>query len=229
MKRQGASLKKGTLVDYSSASRITTLYGNDMAAIRTEYSRQRSIIRKRVERMAAAGETSNITYQKFGNVAEQLPTVRSLTDSQVLEMLTRTSGQIAGGYNATLSQVREARARATKDLRIEAEAAGDTELATFLSKPMTPAQYRRIGRLTSMLREVALKIPTGDVYSVAAKEVLGKDSKESLFDKAKRALKVLGIDEIEDGTLALERIKQQFTSKGTTRISWKRAHSRRGN
>ena len=46
------NLAKGTqLVDYANPSRILRAFDNDMSRIRAEYSRQRSIIRKRIERM----------------------------------------------------------------------------------------------------------------------------------------------------------------------------------
>ena len=229
MKRQGASLKKGSLVDYSSASRIMSLYGNDMAAIRAEYSRQRSIVRKRVERMAAAGETTNITFKKFGNVHEQLPTVRSLSDAQVLEMLTRTSRQLAGGYKATLSEIRQGRRDLQETIRQQAEDAGDEDLAQALDKPLTPSQWEKVVRLMGMVQKVNGKTWSSDiVLQSAMKVVLEGKRKESLLTKAARLLSDLGIDEDPSGKDALESVKEQFTAKGTTRVSWAKAHGKRG-
>ncbi len=45
-----------SLVDYASQDRILKAYNNNMKEIREDASRYRSIIRKRLDRMEAAGE-----------------------------------------------------------------------------------------------------------------------------------------------------------------------------
>ncbi len=228
--RRGARLEIGTLTDYASPSRILKLFGGDMAAIRTEYSRQRSIIRKRVERMAKAGETHNITFSKFGNVREQLPTVKSLTDAQVLEMLSATAGQLGGGYKtSTLSQIKQSRLDWQRAAKAEAEDMGDTATAEALSKPLTSSQWEKVNRLMGMIRNVTGNSVGSDyVKQEAIKQVVGGRSKESLLTKAARILDALGIDEDSSGNDALERVKSQFTARGTTRVSWAKAHQKRG-
>lgn len=228
--RKYAGLTKGTIIDYASPSRIMDLYGGDMKAIRAEYSRERSIVRKRVERMEAAGETSNITFQKFGNVKEQLPTVKELSDSEVLDMLGEMARQIGGGYKSTtLSQIQESRKDWQETMRQQAEDMGDEDLAEALNKPLTPKQFDNLRRMMGMIQKVVGKQQTSDtVLQAALKQILKGGKKESLLTKAARALDELGIDETPDGGDALEVIKSQYTAKGTNRVSWQKAHGKRG-
>lgn len=230
--RRGAKLEKGTLVDYASASRIMKLFEGDMKAIRAEYSRQRSIIRKRVERMAAAGETHNITFGKFGNVRNQLPTVRSLTDAQVLEMLQATAGQIASGYRtATLSGIKMSRIDWQKQAAHDAKAAGDTETAEKLTaRDLSAAQWDRIGRLMGMVTKVTANLSVGsdEVYTSVIQEVVGGGYEPNLFKTAQTIFDILDIQEDKDDKLAMESVKEKYTAKGTVRVSWKKARQKRG-
>lgn len=227
--RKLASLSKGTLVDYASPARIRSLFGDDMSKIRSEYSRQRSILRKRMERMEKAGETFNRAFERFGDVKTQLPTIRELTDQQVLEMLSRTAQQIGGGYQGTVSEIRASRKDAQEALKAQAESMGDEDLADALDKPLTPRQYERMQRLMGMIQKMIGKNYTSDeVRTAALKEVLNGKGKESLLTKASRALESLGFDTDNNGEMLAAKIKEQYTAKGTVRVSWSKAHGKRG-
>ena len=103
MARKYAGFSKGTLADYASPSRIENLFNNSMKDIRAEASRMRSIIRKRMERMEIAGETTNRSFELFGDRKTSLPSINSMTDAQVKEFMSRAAQQIGGGHMATLS------------------------------------------------------------------------------------------------------------------------------
>lgn len=226
--RKYAGLTKGTLIDYASPSRIMDLYGGDMKAIRADASRLRSIVRKRAERMEAAGETSNITYQKFGK--EGIPAINTLTDQQVLDLEGELARQIGAGFKtATLSGIQESNKDWQEAMKDQAETMGDEDLAEALQKPLTPKQIDNLKRMMGMIQKVVGKQQTSDtVLQAALKQILKGGKKESLLTKAARALDELGIDETPEGGDALEAIKSQYTAKGTNRVSWQRAHGKRG-
>ena len=230
--RRGAKLEKGSLTDYASPARIMALFEGDMKAIRAAYSRHRSIIRKRVERMAAAGETHNITFGKFGNVRTQLPTVNSLTDAQVLEMLSATAGQIGGGYrSATLSGIKMSRIDWQREAARDAREAGDLETASKLTKrDMSASQWDRVGRLMGMVKKVtgAFSPGSGEQYSAVIQEVVGSGYQPNLFKLAQSIFDKFGIQEDTEGRLVMESVKEKYTAKGSVRISWQKVHKRRG-
>lgn len=231
-KRQGATLARGTtFLDYASPARILAAFENDMRKIRAEYSRQRSIIRKRVERMEKAGEIYNPYYERFGRNRElSLPTVKTLSDADLLLMLSSTARGIAGGYQATVSEIRESRADTLGALKAQAEAAGDEDLAEALAKGLSAKQLAQVGRIMGMIKRVVGKTEDSNtVRETAMRVVLGKRKGESLLGMAARTMDLLGVGEDEEGNTGnLEALKERYTQKGTVRVSWKKAHSKRG-
>lgn len=222
----GARLPEGTfLTDFASSERVRAALGSD-AAIQAEYSRQRSIIRKRVERLAAAGETYNRLYKTFGNLEQALPTVKNLTTEQMAKLLGATSRAIAGGYQNTLRAIRESRRSTSNALRKQAEAEGDIALAEALARDPTPAQMEKIYRLMGMVERTLGKkmVDTNELLEDATKIVMSSRSKTSLLTMASQLMANQGFDELED----LAALKDRFTARGTVRVSWSRAHGKRG-
>ncbi len=227
--RKQAGLKSGTtLTDYASGSRIEKAFGGSMKDIRAEYSRQRSIIRKRVERMEEAGETYNKFYGIFGD-RSAIPSAKGLTDAQVLKHLSMTAQAIGGGYVSTVSEIRERREELRERMQDQAEEYGDTELAEMLKRPLTPSQYARAGRLMGMIRQALGKyLGSDDTYQESLKVILKDDGKTSLLTLANRVLNnVLGEENVS--VEYLEKMKEKYTAKGTVRVSYAKAHRKRGN
>ena len=215
---KSAGLPEGlTLLDFSSAAAIKRALGSDRA-IRAEYSRQRSIVRKRMERMAAAGETSNRAFQRFGDIRTALPTARELSTTQMLEILQRTSQELAGGKVSTL---REAR----KSKRNKARSFNEAAKATGMDHPLTDNQIERISRLMGMVQTVLGKKAYdsgGQQEEATALVTAPGGSKRSLLSMAAEMLSRYDAD-IED----MEKVKERFTSKGTLRVSWTKARKKR--
>lgn len=222
----GARLPEGTfLTDFSSPERVLKILGSE-SAIQAEYSRQRSIIRKRIERMAAAGEVYNRLFKTFGNLAEDLPAVKNLTTEQMAKLLGATSRAIAGGYQNTLKEIRSARKEVVSVMRQRAEQEDDSELAEALSKDPTPAQMARIHTIMGMVqRTLGRKMAdSNELLEDATKMVMTSKSKTSLLTLASQVMAAQGYDDMDD----LMAMKDRFTAKGTTRVSWAKAHKARG-
>lgn len=230
MATQRASLARGTtILDYANPTRILKAFDGDMKAIRAEYSRIRSIERKRIDRMREAGEVYNKFYSRYSD-PEALPTTRSLTDKEVLEYLSDAAHGIAGGYKSSLSEIREARKDTLEALQAEAAENGDYELVEMLSKNPTAKQMADVGKMMGMIQKTVGKLEDSNkVYQAALKAVLGK-SKESLLSKTARVMMELGFDEDEEGneTGSLERLKSTYTSKGNYRVSYQKSRGKRG-
>lgn len=231
-KRTGARLAEGTtLIDYASHSRIMKAFNNDMRAIRAEASRERSIIRKRIERMEKAGETYNKFYEKYGqNKEAMLPNLKNLSDAEVLEFLGMYAQGLGGGYQSTVTDIRKSREEVVESLRLEAEESGDEEFAFALAKPPTAKQMADVGRLMGMIQKVVGKlVDSGTTYQLAMKMILGRDKKESLLSKASRMMQTLGLDEDEDGNVSrLEELKKTFKANGQYRASYLKSRGKRG-
>lgn len=222
----GARLPEGTfLTDYSSPERVRKTLGSD-SAIQAEYSRQRSIIRKRIERMAAAGEVYNRLFKTFGNLAEDLPVVKNLTTEQMAKLLGATSRALAGGYQNTLKAIRAARKEAVSVMRQRAEEEDDTELAAALSKEPSPAQMARIHTIMGMVQRTLGRkmVDSNELLEDATKMVMTSKSKTSLLTLASQVMAAQGYDDMDD----LMAMKDRFTARGTTRVSWAKAHKARG-
>ena len=227
--RSKSNLAPGTtLLDYASGAKIRAAFNDDMAAIRREHSRQRSIIRKRIERMEKAGETYSAFYRIYSDRETGIPSTKTVTDSQVLESLSMFAQGLGGGYVSTLSEVRERRKELQESIMEQAEEMGDTELAELLKKPLTPRQYGRIGRVMGMIRSTMGKyVGSDEVYQEAMKVVLKDDGKTSLLTLANKVMvNQWGAENIT--TEMLESMKDKYTARGTIRVSYKRAHGKRG-
>ena len=223
--KNSARLAPGTtIVDYSSPGRIRAAFGSEKA-IREEYSRLRSITRKRVERLEKAGETHNWLYRTFGDLKTALPSSRGLSTGEMMTRMAAAARAVGGGYQSTLREIKEARREQASALAVEAEESGDTELAELLRKNPTSAQWDRINRVMGMIRKtVGKSISSDDVQMAAIKEVLSSKSKRSLLSIAASVINDLDMGDEN----SLEALKAQFTTKGTTRISWKQSHGKKG-
>ena len=227
MPRKQAGLKVGGFIDYASPARILKAFGNDMAEIRKEYSRQRSIIRKRVERMAEAGMTRNATFERFGDVKTQLPTVKSLSDRQLLEMLSSTAHEIGAGYQtSTVSGIRASRQARVNRLKAEADQEDDEETEDYLDRPITDRQWDRINRTLGMIQRVMGYYNEGS-SELVMKYVLEKGkSKRSLVDIAMDVMKEIGVDMEEMDMKST--LSEKYTREGKVKASFKKAHQKRG-
>ena len=227
--RKSASLKEGTtLYDYSSATRIKEAFGNNMRDIRAEASRYRSILRKRVERMEQAGETYNKFYNLYKDRERMLPSIKGLSDTQVMKYLSMYAQAIGGGYVSTVSEIREHRDELRQRMYDEAEEFGDEELMEYLKRPITPRQYGQIGRIMGMIRTaIGQYVGSDDVYQEAMKVVLADDGKTSLLTLANKVLdNMIGEENVESEMR--DAMKERYTARGTTRVSYKKAHGKRG-
>ena len=228
--RKSASLAPGTtLLDYASGAAIMRAFNNDINAIRREYSRQRSIIRKRLDRLEAAGETSSNFYRKFSDRERSIPSLVNLNTQEVLLMLAKTAGVIGGGYQSTVSEIRASRAKAQAKMKSQAIEFGDTELAERLDKPITNRQAARIGRLMGMVKEVLGNFyyaNSADVYETAIKQVLNDKKQTSLLTLADDVLSLVAKQEKDASWM--DTIKEKYTAQGKVRVSYKKAHVKRG-
>ena len=227
-----ASLPAGmTLLDFASPARIMKAFDNDMKAIRAEYSRERSINRKRVERMREAGETYNPYYKHYGEKFDKvMPSARELTDQELLRALSVAAHGIGGGYLSTVKDIRESRTDTIEALKLQAEDDEDEELLAALSKKPTAKQMADVGKMMGMIeRTVGKLMDSGTVYQEAIKSVMNGKKGESLLTKTARVMQELGIDTDETGEQDnLERLKSMHTQKGDLRASYKKSRQKRG-
>lgn len=225
MARRKSLLKEGTIPsDYRShRSQLETL-GSE-AAIRSEYSRLRSIIRKRVERMQEAGETTNRFFSRFGDMDRAIPTAKGLETSEMSMRLSAMAQALGGGYTGTVREIREERKAAMERMAAEAEDAGDDETADFLrSNTPTAKQWDKIHAVMGIVfGTVGRSVGSKEVEVAAAKLVLGKQKKSAL-QMAAEVARDLGFD--ETGTLS--EMKERYRQDGKQRVAWTRAHQRRG-
>ena len=214
-----------TITDYASYARLKSAFGTD-AAIVSEYSRERSILRKRLERMEAAGETDNWLYKTFGNMKEDLPTARGMSAQQAAQMLASTARALGGARSASLSEIRKSRAETKEVLAQQAEDADDEDFADAIRK-MTDKQWRKMTKVMGMVQRTvgARNLDSEKVMQEAAKIVLNTKGKTSVLTMAANVIANLGLD---DNTGNLEKLGQMFTKTGSTRVSWKKAHAKRG-
>ena len=220
--RRGAKLPPNTsLLDFSTPAKILEKLGSD-AAVRREYSRQRSIIRKRVERMAAQGETSSQFYKTFGDLATALPTAKGLSTQEMLMRMTASARAIGGGYQSTLTQVKAARQETASRLADQARQVGDVETANALERGLTPSQMEKMGKLWGILRATMGKrfsraIGSGDINLMIAETVI--EGKRSVLSMAATLINDLG-----GGTAELEGAMERYTQTGKERVAWTRSH-----
>ena len=228
--KKGAGLAKGTrLADYASPSRIKTAFDNNEKAIRAEYSRQRSIVRKRIERLEKAGEVYNEFYERFGNLDQSLPSLKNLTTEQAMRLMSSSASALAGGYQTSLSEIRSAREDVLESLAAQAEEEEDYETAEMLRTDMSPAKFDRMRRLMGILNHAGVTRfkPSGDTWKAAAQAILSNDSHTSLLKLAGEVMDKLGI-EFEDQVKFMQSAKETYTAKGRYRVSYQKARQKRG-
>ena len=235
-----ARLPEGTtLLDFASPGAIMRAFEGDERRIRAEYSRQRSIVRKRIERMAAAGETENFVYRKYGDLKSALPTADRLSTRQMLDILTSTASTIGGGYQSTLRDIKKRRQRLRKTIE-EQEQKGEAKAKTRTKAKgttedegedegdggkLSDAQLRRIQKLMGMTQFVLGKArDSGELLEMVTDTVRQGGGKRNLLSMAAEILNAYGAAEPED----LEGLKSRFTAQGTMRVSWAKAHGKRG-
>lgn len=233
-----ARLPEGTtLLDFATPGAIMRAFEGDERRIRAEYSRQRSIVRKRVERMAAAGETENFVFRKYGDLRSALPTADKLSTRQMLDILTSTASTIGGGYQSTLRDIKQRRQRLRKTIeeqqkgeakaktRRKGKATAEDEEDEGDGGKLTDAQLRKIQKLMGMTQFVLGKArDSGELLEMVTDTVRRGGSKRNLLSMAAEILNAYGAAEPED----LEGLKSRFTAKGTTRVAWSKAHGKRG-
>ena len=227
---QKSLLREGTIPhDYRSlASQIRTL-GSEHD-VREEYSRLRSIIRKRVERMASAGETENTFYRKFGDLGHALPSARGLSTQELSMRLSVAAHALGGGFSGTVREIKESRRAAMERLAQQAEDEGDDETAEFFRDPanINPKKWAKFQKVMGLVFSVVGKsVGSGDVEQAAAKIVLGETGKKkSVLQMAAEVTSDLGLDPDTEMNL-LEFMKKRYREDGQERVSWKKAHKRR--
>lgn len=214
-----------TITDYASYARLQSAFGSD-AAIVSEYSRERSILRKRLERMEAAGETDNWLYRTFGDMKENLPTAKGMSAREAAQILASTARALGGARNASLSEIRATRKEAREDLAVQAEEAEDFEFASAI-RGMTDKQWRKMTKVMGMVQRTvgARNLDSNELMQISAKIVLNAKPKMPILSMAANAIRELGLD---DDTANLEKLGAMFTKSGKTRVSWRKAHSKRG-
>lgn len=241
-----------SLVDYASQDRILKAYDNNMKAIREDASRYRSIIRKRLDRMEAAGEIYNPYYEFYKDREKTIAPIRGMSDKEVMRILPTWAAGVSGAYKDTLSEVRQARkdvAAAWASVMAEnqkediqrktAEAIekgeeidlDDDDLTDWGSavENITPEQLADVGRIMGMITHaVGIKgklLDSSSVYQDALKAVLGKD-KHSLLTKATQIIKNMGLD--DSNSSGIEKMKDKYNWQGRVKVSYQKSHKKRG-
>lgn len=225
------NLAKGTqLVDYANPSRILRAFDGDMSRIRAEYSRQRSIIRKRIERMEKAGEIHNDFYRRFGNMQETIPSLKGLSNEQVMRAMSGTANALVGGYQTTLKEIKEARLTAFEEFKAQAKKEGDKKLLQELETQGLSSQgYQDIRTLMGYLENAGvIKVkPSKSVYTSVIKAYYKKKDNESLMDIASKVVKRLRLD-ADTKSGMLEKIQQRSNAPGGKSVSFNEARRKRG-
>ena len=232
-KRSKSYLKGKTLMDFSSPMRILETFGNNDRAIREEYSRQRSIIRKRIERLELAGEVNNWLYQRFGNFAIEMPTARELTTKQMMMIMKSSAGVLSGAYqDVTLRSIKKSQREAFRTAAKTASHYGDKETADILRTPKAKELWEQIIRVYGMIKPEKQTIYA--MLGEAAHQVIKRYEQEekrkggprniSLITIAGSVAKAMGMD--KDKTIA--DIKKVYTGEGKKKPDFKKAKKARG-
>ena len=223
-KRTKSRLAPGTsITDYASASRIRSAFGSEKA-IREEYSRQRSIIRKRIERMSAAGETSNWLYNTFGDLQTAMPSSKGLSTETMMQIMASSSRALSGAYQSTLTDVVASRKDTIEAMKTAAEEAGDDEFAALLDRGVSAAQWKRVTTAMGMIQRITGRnIDSETTMRSITEAVLTSKSKRSVLSIASQVINDLGLGDVD----AIEKLSERFTASGSTRVSWSKAHKQR--
>ena len=218
-----------TLPDYSTPSRILAAFGGDMSKVRAEYSRQRSIVRKRLDRMEAAGETYNKFYEYYKDRNNMIPSARSLSDHDLMDAMRRTAMALSGGFKGTVTEVKESRENVVDDMIAEAEEAEDYEFAEMLRGPVSSKQLAQMGSVMGMIQRVIGRTYSSDELRQTALKYVLQNPNESLLSKASRIMIDLGYGE-DDGTSLqkLEQLKAMHTEDGHFTVQYKQSRRKRG-
>lgn len=268
--RQTAHLPTGmTLLDFATPTRIMQAFGGDMKAMRAEYSRQRSIIRKRVERMEQKGEIYNKFYNYYGDLQKAAPSARGLSDKTIMNYLMSTAQALGGGYKSTIDDVAASRKDAVMSMLQQAALADDREYVFSLLDPdlsaeqkekdfnllkegksgqikkkdireISPEQYAKAWRMVGMIQKISLvNAPYNVLFNDAMKTVLHESSKgkpkgllsmtAELMHKMSIQLEdeELGVEEVSKES-ALNSLKKVYNNQGRQKVSYKKAHKKRG-
>lgn len=112
--RRAGLAKNKLITDYSTdLSKMVKTFGSEQA-VADEYSRMRSILRKRAERMAKAGETDNAFYRHWGDVHTAMPTVKELRSqpggmSDMTRLMAKMAKTLQSPYASTVADLRKRR------------------------------------------------------------------------------------------------------------------------
>lgn len=225
MARSKSALKEGmTQMDFSSMKRIRAAFDNDEKAIRAEYGRMKDIINKRVDRLAAAGETRNNFYRIFGR--NPLPSAREMSTKEIMLKMAPMARALSGSYASSLREIKSSRQEAKERLAQSARKAGDEEAAEEL-EDLSDADYEKIKIIMGMLDNVVRKNLTSKETEDAAYAALRKRKKgDSIKDMAKQALNELDLTPKQKRE-ALHSIDFRWTEKGRTKVNWKKIRSLR--
>ena len=221
--QRAARLPEGmTVIEFASPARIMAAFEGNEQAIRAEYSRQRSIIRKRIERMKAAKETYNATYAKFGDLKSALPSARGMSTMEMMKRMSGMASNIAGTFESTLSQIKQSRADVEANLIAGARSAGDTKFAEALEAGgLTPIKYERMKRVMGMIRAVMPDAYPETAWDTVQSEVAKTSNKKSLIDIAGNVLRKLGF---EADTVT---IGNKYTAQGKLNTVYRSEHMTR--
>ena len=221
MARQKSALRPGlTELDFRSMTSIREALG-DEKAIRAEYSRMRSIIRKRVERLGSAGETKNWMHRTFGNVAENLPTAKGMSTRDMMMRMAPMARALSGSYQTTLKEIRKSRKKAIQTISQEAKQSGQAKEAVDLGQ-MTDAEYEKYKILMGMIENVIgrqVAYSKGLIGSVV-ETMSDRKPGESIRDLAKRAISIMELSEQKKRD-AKHSLEYRWTTKGKTKVAWK--------
>ena len=175
--------------------------------------------------MAAAGETANPFYQRFGNLGESLPTAKGMSTGEMMRRMAASARAISGSYRSTLEGVKEQRREQSRRLAERAREAGDDETADFFeSGSLSPKQEEKVNRVWGIVKAMMGK---------SIGKALGSDETEAMIvdvvRKGKRTVLSMAaevISRLDDDVTKLEGAKERFTQTGKTRVSWSKAHGR---
>lgn len=222
MARTKSSLREGlTELDFSSQTRIRAALG-DEKAIRAEYSRMRSIIRKRINELEKANVKRNWLYRTFGDMQKQLPTARGMSTRDMMKRMAPMARALSGSYKQTnLRDIRRTEAKTIKTIADQAKTAGQVADAKDIGT-WTDAEFEKFKILMGMIENVVgrqLSYDKGITAAVSA-ALQNRQPGQSLRDMAKKAVDLMGMSRRAKQN-AKHSLEFRWTAKGKTKVSWK--------